>query len=167
MVLWFAIVAPVLVAEVFRSPMIDYRLVALGATLPCLEVLTGGPKVLHTLLGAVVALTVVMAVTPNRRLVRRRLLGVPIGLFVHLVLDASWARTGLFWWPVVGLAGGDGFSFGDGGLPEYDRPLVVGLALEVLALGIGWWAWRRYELDDDATRRRLLRTGQLTRAALA
>ncbi len=168
MLLWFVVLAPVLVAEIFRSPMIDYRLVALGAALPVAEAVFGGPFVLHTLVGAVAALTLVMLSTQRRRLVRRRLLGVPIGFFFHLVLDASWARTELFWWPVVGLARGDGWSFGstESGLPEFDRPLIVGLALEVVAVGVAVWAWRRYELADTDNRSFFVRTGQLTRAAL-
>lgn len=166
MLLWFVIVGPILVAEIFRSPMIDYRLVALGAVLPVAEVVTGGPRIFHTLFGAVAAMSLVMALTSKRRLVRRRLLGVPIGLFFHLLLDAAWARTALFWWPVVGLARGDGLSFGEGGLPEFDRPLAVGLFLEVLAVAAGWWAWKRYELDDEDNRRFFFTTGQLTRAAM-
>ncbi|MGH1503588.1 MAG: hypothetical protein ACRBI6_08530 [Acidimicrobiales bacterium] len=166
MLLWFVILAPVLVAEIFRSPMIDYRLVALGAALPLAEAALGGPNVLHTLLGAVGLLTIVMLATPNRRLVRRRLLGIPIGLFFHLALDASWARTELFWWPFVGLARGDGWSFGTGQIPELERPVGVIVALEVVAVAVGWWAWKRYELGDDDNRSFFVRTGQLTRAAL-
>ncbi len=160
MLIWFLVLAPVLVAEVFRSPMIDYRLVALGAVLPIAEVVTG-PNVLHTLLGAVAAMTVVMLATQQRRLVRRRLLGVPIGLFVHLVLDGSWTRTKLFWWPAFGL------DFGERSLPEFDRPLIVGVILELIALAVAWWAHSRYRLDDPSNRQRLLRTGQLDRSVLS
>jgi hypothetical protein len=159
-ILWFAILAPVLVAEVFRSPMVDYRLVAFGALLPLVEVVTGA-NILHTLLGAAVIMTLVMLGTQRRRLVRRRLLGIPIGLFVHLVLDGSWTRSELFWWPGFGL------DFGPSTLPEFDRPLAVGLTLELVALGVGWWAIRRYELGDAEKRRRLLTTGQLDRSVLA
>ncbi len=160
MFLWFAIVAPVLVAEVFRSPMIDYRLVALGAAFPLSEALVGGPNILHTLVGAVGILTVVMLTTQQRRLVRRRLLGVPIGLLFHLVLDGSWARASLFWWPVFGT------SFGSEQVPEVARPLAFGMLLEVAAVGVGVWAWRRYGLDDPDHRARLMSTGQLDRSVL-
>jgi hypothetical protein len=161
MVLWFAVVAPILVAEVFRSPMVDYRLVALGALLPLSEVAVGGPRLLHTLVGAVGALVVVMAVTTGRRLVRRRLLGVPIGLFLHLVLDATWTDQRSFWWPLFG------WTFERDTLPELGRPLAVGLALEVLAVAAGVWAWRRYGLDDPRNRQRLVRTGHLDRRVLS
>lgn len=160
MILWFAILAPVIVAEVFRSPMVDYRVVALGALLPLVELALGGPNVLHTLLGAVGLLAVVMAVTPNRRLVRRRLLGLPIGLLLHLVLDGSWTTAALFWWPAFGT------GFGSDQIPEFDRPLGVMIVLEFVAIAVGWWAFRRYELGDAENRKRLLSTGQLTRGVL-
>lgn len=160
MVLWFVVVAPVLVAEVFRSPMIDYRLVAVGAALPLVEVFVGA-NVLHTLLGSVALLTVVMLATQGRRLLRRRLLGVPIGMFVHLVLDGSWTRTELFWWPGFGL------DFGTSEPPEFDRPLAIGVALELAAVAVAVWAHRRYDLGDDAKRGRLLTTGQLDRSVLS
>lgn len=160
MLIWFLVLAPVLVAEVFRSPMIDYRLVAVGAALPLVEVFIGA-NVLHTLLGAVVVMTVVMLTTQRRRLVRRRLLGIPIGLFVHLVLDGSWTRAELFWWPVFG------FDFGPDTLPEFDRPLIVGLVLELLGAAAAVWAYRRYDLADPVKRSRLVQTGQLDRSVLS
>lgn len=160
MLLWFVVLAPVLVAEVFRSPMVDYRLVALGAALPLVEVVVG-VNVAHTLLGAVVVLTAVMLTTQRRRLVRRRLLGIPIGMFVHLVLDGTWTRAELFWWPVFG------FDFGPSGLPEFERPLVVGIGMEIVALGVAWWAVRRYDLRDRPKWRRLVETGQLDRSVLS
>lgn len=160
MVLWFAVLAPVLVAEVFRSPMIDYRVVAVAAVAPVLEAFSGGPRIAHTLLAAVGALTVVMLTTRRRRLTRRRLLGIPIGLFVHLVLDATWSVTALLWWPFFGA------SFGERQVPEFDRPLVVGLLLEAAAVAAAIWAVRRYELDDAENRRRLFTTGQLARGVL-
>lgn len=160
MFLWFVIVAPVIVAEVFRSPMIDYRVVALGAVLPVAEGALGGPRLLHTLLASVLALTVVMVATPRRRLVRRRLLGVPIGMCLHLVLDGTWADQTVLWWPAFGT------SFGDGQIPELARGPVVGLLLEAVAIAVGVWAFRRYHLDDRDNRELLRRTGQLARAAL-
>lgn len=160
MLIWFLVLAPVLVAEVFRSPMIDYRLVALGAALPLVEVVIG-VNVLHTLLGAVVMMAVVMLTTQKRRLIRRRLLGIPIGLFVHLVLDTSWTRAELFWWPAFG------FDFGPSTLPEFDRPLAVGIVLELLGVGAAVWAYQRYDLADPLKRNRLIQTGQLDRSVLS
>lgn len=161
MVLWFLIVAPVIVAEVFRSPMVDYRIVALGAVLPLVEAVLGGPRVLHTLLAAVAVLALVMVATTDRRLVRRRFLGIPIGMLLHLVLDGTWTDQRLLWWP------GFGPGFGRSQVPELARSLTVGLMLEALAVLIGAWAYRRYELDDPANRATLLTSGRLSRSALS
>ncbi|MFV0257044.1 MAG: hypothetical protein ACK5PP_01155 [Acidimicrobiales bacterium] len=160
MLLWYAIVAPVLVAEIFRSPMLDYRLVALGAVLPLGEVVYGQPLLLHTLLGPVLALGLVMGLTMRRRLLRRRWLGIPIGMFMHLVLDGSWTDRISFWWPAFG------FSLTGVPLPEQRMSTALGIVLELAALAIGWWAWRRYELGDPANRQLLLRTGHLARGTV-
>lgn len=137
--------------------MVDYRLVALGALLPVLEALIGGAFVLHTLAAPVVLMTVIMAATTGRRLLRRRLLGIPIGLFFHLVLDGTWASTSLFWWPVFGLS-----------FEGLETPEATGLAwrilLELAAVGLAAFAWRRYGLDDPAARDRLVRSGHLPAA---
>ncbi len=161
MFLWFVIVAPVIVAEVFRSPMADYRVVALGAALPLAEVVFGGPRVLHTLLGSVACLGLVMAATVGRRLVRRRWLGIPIGMMLHLALAGTWADDSLMWWPAFG------WDFPDGGLPEWNRPLWFGLLLEVLAIGLGVWAYRRYRLDQPENRELLVSAGHLDRAVVS
>lgn len=159
MLLWFVITAPILVAEVFRSPMVDYRLVALGAVLPLIETVSGVFLGLHTLLGSVLTLGIVIVATGGRRLVRRRLLGIPIGMFCHLVLDGAWMRTELFWWPSFGWSGIDPAI-------ETARSPVVLVIMELAALALGWWAWQRYELGDAANRQLLLRRGHLARGVL-
>lgn len=159
MILWFIGPSIAIVWLVFRSPMADHRMVAVGALLPLLEALTGGPKVLHTLVGAVAALGLVMALTQGRRLVRRRWLGIPIGLFLHLVLDGAFTRAELFWWPFLGA----GFT---GALPELDRPIGVIVLLEVLGAAACWWVWSAFGLDDRARRDVFLRTGQVDRSLL-
>lgn len=161
MVLWFAVLAPVAVAEIFRSPLVDYRLVVVGALLPLVEVVVGRPLLLHTLAAPVLVLTVAMLGTVGRRLVRRRLLGVPIGMFLHLVLDATWADSASFWWPAFGP------SPDQASVPELGRPVAVVLVLEVAAVAVAVWAWRRYRLADPANRQLLVRTGHLSRGVLA
>jgi hypothetical protein len=90
--IWFAVMSVVLTWLVFQSPALDYRMVALGAVLPVLEIPFGaGP--LHSLLAPTVVLALVMLATRGRRLVRRQWLGLPIGMYLHLVLDLSWARS--------------------------------------------------------------------------
>lgn len=159
MVVWFAVAAPVLVAEIFRSPMVDYRTVVIGALLPLSEVVVRGSFVFHTLAAPVLALALVMGVTTNRRLRRRRLLGLPIGLFLHQLLDGTWTNAELFWWPAFGWR----FS---GSLPESGRSLAVGAGFEVLGIIVAVWAWRRYELSNPANRRLLVRSGHLARGVL-
>lgn len=157
MLIWFLVAAPFLVAEIFRSPMVDYRLVALGAVLPVIEVAIGRPFVLHTLVAPVLVMTATMAATVGRRLLRRRLLGVSIGLFLHLVLDATWSSAHLFWWPVFGL------SFAGLEVPEASSP-GWRLVLELVGVALAFVAWRRYGLDDPAARDRLVRRGHLPAA---
>lgn len=159
MVLWFAVLSTVIVAEVFRSPMVDYRLVAVGSLLPLLDVAIGRATILHTLAAPVVVLTVVMMATMGRRLLRRRLLAVPIGHLLHLVLDASWDNATLFWWPIFG------WSLESETVPE--AALVpFRLLLELVAVGVAIWAYRRYGLEKTENRRRLLGQGHLNRAYL-
>jgi hypothetical protein len=157
--LWFAGTAVAAVWVVFQSPALDYRVVAAGALLPWLDGVTGGPFVLHTLLGSVVLLAAVMAATQRRRLVRRRWLGLPIGTFLHLVLDGVFTRSALFWWPFLGDRGA---AF-DGPLLELDRPIAVTVLLELAGLAALAWLWRGFDLGDPARRRELLTTGRLPR----
>ena len=141
---------------VFQSPALDYRMVMLGSVVPLLDAVTGGPWLLHTLLAPVFVLAVVMLCTRRRRLVRRRWLGLPIGMFIHLVLDGAWANTDVFWWPFFGA------SFGDDQLPEVARG-ALSLLMELVGAGALIYGWRRYGLEDRAARDRFLRTGQLPR----
>ena len=97
MLVWFAVAAIVGVALVFDSPSMDHRFVVLGAVLPVGEGLVGGPWILHTPILGVLLLAGVMLGARGRRLTQRRWLGVPIGMLAHLVLDGTWADTGLFW----------------------------------------------------------------------
>ncbi|HEX2563302.1 MAG TPA: hypothetical protein VHK25_05275 [Acidimicrobiales bacterium] len=155
MLLWFVGMGVVLVWVVFQSPALDVRVVAVGTLLPWLDLVTGGPFALHTLAGSVGLLAVVMLATRGRRLLRRSLLGLPIGTFLHLVLDASWARNELFWWPVLGEG-----AF-DGRLPELDRGLLPAVLLELAGVAALWWASTAFGLDDPDRRRELRDTGRL------
>ncbi len=159
MILWFAGLSFLLVAWIFASPAIDYRLVVAGSVVPSIEPLVGGPWALHTLLAPVLAMGVVMVGFRGRRLRQRRWLGVPIGLFMHLVLDASWARTSLFWWPVFG------WRADAGDLPSIPSPAVVVL-LELAGLAACIWAVRRYRLDRPEERDLFLRQGRLSRQVM-
>jgi membrane-bound metal-dependent hydrolase YbcI (DUF457 family) len=112
--------------------------------------------VLHTLLAPVVVLTAVMLATRNRRLVRRSWLGIPIGMFMHLVLDGTWSTTEMFWWPAFGL------DFPDVALPTLGRG-VGGIVMELVGLAAIAWSWKRFGLDDPQRRAELIRSGRLDR----
>ena len=159
MFFWFLALSFVLVALVFDSPALDYRMVMLGSILPMAELLAGGPWALHTLLAPLVVLVVVMAATRGRRLVRRRWLGLPIGLFLYLVLDGAWLRTELFWWPVLGA------RVNSGDLPDF-KPLAALIALELIGLAVGAWAVHRYGLADRERLRLFCTQGRLDRSQM-
>ena len=161
MLVFFAAASVVAVLFVFDSPTIDYRLVAAGGVLPLAETVTGRPLLLHTLLGSVLLLGLVMAATVGRRVLRRRLLGVPIGTFMFLVASGVWTRTDLFWWPVAGL---DGIAAAP--VPEFDRSPVVLVALELVGIAATVWVVRRFELTKAPNRSQLLATGRLPREHL-
>ncbi|MBV9953256.1 MAG: hypothetical protein JO291_14980 [Acidimicrobiia bacterium] len=154
MFLWFIGLGPLLVWVVFRSPALDLRMVILGSLLPLLDGLFGGPRVLHSLTGAVVVLLFVMLSTRRRRLLRRRLLGLPIGLFIHLVLDGAWTDTDTFWWPF------SGWTFPSDQLPELARGGWT-IVMEIAGGCAIAFAWRLFGLADPARRDRFLRTGRV------
>jgi len=153
--IWFVGLSIVLVWVVFQSPALDVRVVAVGSLAPLLDGVTGGPSVLHTLAGSVGVLAAVMLATRGRRRLRRSLLGIPIGMFLHLVLDGVWADGDLFWWP---LLGGDAFA---GPLPELDRPVGVLVLMELAGVAALAWAYRGFGLDDPARMHELRSSGRL------
>jgi hypothetical protein len=132
MILWFAGGACLAVLVVFGDSRIDYRLVVVGALVPDLALrLTP----LHSLL-APVALMLAVMLTTRRRLVQRRLLAVPIGMFMHLVLDGMFTRAKTFWWPLFGWSTGVG-----GRLPSLDRPVWLLVVEEAAGLVALLWVW--------------------------
>jgi hypothetical protein len=152
--LWFIGTAIVTVGVVFRDPRFDYRLLVVGAVLPLGDGVFGGARVLHTLAFSVVLLVVIMLATSGRRPVRKLLLGLPIGMILHLVFDGAWGDTEVFWWPAFG------WSFGDAPLPEFDRGWWTPL-LEVVGFALCAWLLRRNRFGDPARRRQFLCDGHL------
>jgi membrane-bound metal-dependent hydrolase YbcI (DUF457 family) len=155
--IWFAAMSVVITFVVFQSPAIDYRFVALGSLVPLIEV-PFGAGALHSLLMPTLVLAVVMLATRRRRLVRRRWLGLPIGMYLHVVLDLAWTRNEAFWWPLFG----SGYS---------ERALEVergvwSLVMEAAGVVALVWAYRRFGLGDRQRRQRFLRTGQLDRSVM-
>lgn len=157
MLIWYVATAVAGVWAVFDSPALDYRFVVVGAVLPVGEVVLGRPGPMHSLVTAVAVLALVMVATQGRRILRRRLLGIPIGLFAHLVFSGSWADTDAFWWPLTGIA------LSDAEPPELARG-GLSLLLELVGIGLGLWWVRRVGLDDAGARDDFRRTGRLPRA---
>jgi hypothetical protein len=152
--LWFIGTAVITVWYVFRDPRFDYRLLVVGSVLPEFDALFGGMRWLHSLAFSVVLLGVVMVVSIGRRQLRKLLLGLPIGMLLHLVFDGAWANTAVFWWPFTGT------SVGDEPLPSAQRGWW-NVPLEAVGLLLIVWIWRRAGLADAARRRAVLRTGRL------
>jgi hypothetical protein len=158
MLFWYAGVSVVIVLLVFQSAGIDYRLVAVGSLLPLAVDLPARRQWFgHTLVASVALLVLVMLLTIGRpRLLRRRLLCLPIGAFCGLALSGAWTNTDVFWWPFTGTT-----------LPDaalLPAPAIV--ALEELA-GVAAIVWVAYRcaLTDRDRREELLRTGRLREAA--
>ena len=156
MFFWFAGLAIVLVSIVFDSPSLDYRLILLGAVLPSLESVTGSAWILHTLAAPVLVFAAVAVLLRGKRLAQRRWIGLPIGLFVHLILDGTWTQTSLFWWPAFGNV------LGEADNPELSRGWLL-VVLELIGIAALVWVWRNNQLGEPANRQRFLTSGQLPR----
>jgi membrane-bound metal-dependent hydrolase YbcI (DUF457 family) len=158
MFLWYVGLSVLLVANVFKSAGLDYRLVAAGALVPLLVDLPVGHRAFgHTLALAAAALLVVMAwPLGGSRLARRRWLCVPIGIFAGLVLSGAWTDAEVFWWPALG------WSFGSGSLVA---TWWVVLVEEIVGLVACWWIVGQFDLYLPDVRRTFWRTGRLETTA--
>ena len=154
MFFWFIGTSIVTVGVVFRDPRFDYRLLIVGSVLPIADGVFGGARALHSVTVSVALLAALMIVTAGRKPIRKLLLGLPIGMILHLVFDGAWNNTEVFWWPFFGVA------FDDARLPILDRGLWSVL-LETAGVAICVWLWRRNRLGDRARRAGFLRAGRL------
>ncbi|MFM8858434.1 MAG: hypothetical protein ACKOI2_14800 [Actinomycetota bacterium] len=156
MLLWFVGTSVLVVWSVFRDPRFDYRFLIAGVLLPdVIDGIWGGARGFHSVTMSVAVLFVVMLTTIGRRPWRKRFLAVPIGMFVHLIVDGAFDDTKVFWWPVTGL------SFSDSQLPVVERGMV-NVLLEFAGLALCLYAIRRFGLRDPQRRRTFLREGWLT-----
>ena len=112
-----------------------------GSVLPLADGIFGGARALHSITLTIVVLVVVMLGTIGRRPLRRTLLGLPIGMFLHLVFDGAWNNTDVFWWPFTG------WGFDDDPLPELDRGVLT-VVLELAGIALCAWIWRANHLSD-------------------
>jgi hypothetical protein len=158
MVLWFVCLSIAGVFVIFRDAAMDYRMVSLGALIvdPLDLAMSGGIGPLHSVTVSVGILAVLMVATIGRRSLRRRLLGVSIGVFAHLVLDGAWLVTKAFWWPLAG-------PVGDRRLPMMERGWIAVAVQEVIGLVVGLWLWRRFRLQTPARRALFMKTGRIDR----
>ena len=154
MFFWFIGTAVVTVGVVFRDPRFDYRLLIVGSVLPIVDGIFGGARALHSVTVSVGLLALLMVATAGRKPIRKLLLGLPIGMILHLVFDGAWSDTEVFWWPFFGL------SFDDAALPMVDRGWWSVL-LEAIGVAICVWLWRRNDLGDAARRRAFVHDGRL------
>jgi len=155
--LWYTALSILFVSNVFRSSGLDYRLVALGALVPVLVDLPVGHRAVgHTLLLAVALFTLVMVGTAGRsRLLRRRLLCLPIGIFVGLVLSGAFTQDQVFLWPFLG-------GFGDHAvLPSWWVVLIE----ELVGLAGWWWIVGQFDLYLPDARHEFWRSGRLRESA--
>ena len=158
MLFWYAGLSVLIVYFVFQSTGIDYRLVVVGSLLPLVVDLPFlGLSYGHTLLASVVLLVAVMLLTIGRpRLLRRRLLCLPIGAFCGLALSAAWTNTDVFWWPFTGA------SLPNGAL--LPAPGIV-LLEELAGLAACAWIVYRFGLNERDRRDDFVRSGRLRAVA--
>lgn len=155
MVLWFIATSVATVWVVFRDPRFDYRPLIAGALLPdAVDVWFGGAHAMHSVVVVFLAMIVMVLATIGRRRLRKLLLGVPIGMLLHLVFDGAFADVDTFWWPVTG-------SFGDDELPAVARGWST-LLLEAVGAVLLVVGCRRFHLRSGEVRRRFLLSGVLS-----
>ncbi|MFM8847681.1 MAG: hypothetical protein ACKOHN_06495 [Actinomycetota bacterium] len=155
MLLWFVGAAVSSVWFVFRDPRFDNRALIAGVLVPDLiDGVWGGARAFHSVTASVAVMVVVMVATSGRKPVRRRLLAVPIGMFMHLVFDGAFADTTVFWWPVTGV------SFDGARLPVVERGMA-NIGFEVAGAVLCLLAWRRFGLSDPQRRREFVASGSL------
>lgn len=153
MFVWFVATAVAAVWFVFRDERFDFRLLVLGALAPdVLDGAAGGMWIGHSVLTPMALMGLVMALTRGRRETRRAWLGVPIGMFLHLVFDGAFASAESFWWPVTGLSGPGS------AVPVLERGWW-NVPLEIAGLVLGGVLWQMFGLSDPARRKQLVRTG--------
>ncbi len=155
MFLWFLGTGVLTVWFVFTDPRFDYRLLLVGVLLPDLiDVPFGQARWAHSLTVTVGVMALVMMVTAGRKPIRRLLLGLPIGMLLHLVWDGAFSATKVFWWPFSG-------SWGNTRVPSLERAWALNLVLELAGAAMVWWAWKRFKLAEPERRREFLRAGLL------
>jgi hypothetical protein len=156
MFFWFIGTAVLSVWFVFRDPAFDHRTLVIGVLLPdIIDGIWGGARAFHSVAASVATLVVVMLSTIGRRPIRKRLLAIPIGMFLHLIYDGAFNNTKVFWWPFSGL------SFSGDRLPVVDRGML-NVAFEIAGLLMCAFAWKKFHLGDATRRKNFMKSGTLS-----
>ena len=114
MILWHLGMTLLVVRYVFRDAGMDLRWVLAGSILPDVIDKPIGSILFHdtfrthrlfshSVLFPVLMLAIVLVATRRGTGLRKGLIALTIGVFVHLVLDAAWADPEAFWWPLFGF----------------------------------------------------------------
>lgn len=154
MFFWYIGVSVLAVVLIFQSVGVDYRLVAVGSLLPVVVNLFFGHRAFGSTLAfpAAVLLVIMVATIGKPRLLRRRWLCLPIGIFSGLILSGAFTVSKLFWWPLINSGFGSQSVF-----PSV--PVIV--VEELIGLGVCWWLVGRYDLWQPQPRHEFMRTGRL------
>ena len=156
MFFWFIGTAVLSVWFVFRDPAFDHRTLVIGALLPdFIDAIWGGSRGFHSVTASVAMLVAIMLATIGRRPIRKRLLAIPIGMFLHLIYDGAFNDTQVFWWPFTGL------SFSDDRLPVVDRGML-NIGFEIAGLLMCAFAWKKFRLGEPQRRQNFLKSGTLS-----
>ena len=89
------------------------------------------------------------------RLLRRRLVCLPIGWFCGLVLSGAFLHDTVFLWPLLGTDTGDVGLF---------PPLTLLVLAEAAGFAVCAWSVGRFGLDRPDRRAAFVRDGRLTEA---
>jgi hypothetical protein len=135
MLLWFIGGALAIVWNVFHDTSIDYRFVVAGVLLPDALDLVSRRLVAHSVVTAVIGLAIVMLGTWGRKPIRKKLVMLPFGMLLHLLLDGVFNRTKVFWWPVTGG------SPAKARIVSLDRPTWLLIAMELAGAALIIWTW--------------------------
>ena len=128
----------------------------IGALLPdVIDGIWGGARAFHSVSASVATLVVVMLATIGRRPIRKCLLAIPIGMFLHLIYDGAFNNTKVFWWPFSGL------SFAGDRLPVVDRGML-NVAFEIAGLLMCLFAWKKFKLSEATRRKNFMKSGTLS-----
>jgi LexA-binding, inner membrane-associated putative hydrolase len=156
MFFWFIATAVITIGFVFRDPNFDNRLLIVGSVLPLidgvLDVVFGGIRPLHSITMSIALLAAVMIGTQRGSGLRKTLLGLPIGLFLHLVFDGAWNDTSTFWWPFTG------FTF-TGTASDYRG--MWSIVLEIAGVAGCVWLWRLNRFGKSQARSQFLSNGRM------